>query len=179
MPFSLVLHLLFSSNVLPLFYEHCHYYSKKGAYSQEKNDSKLLHERHFSIFPGSKKNLFHRKCGYLDFLRFFIPYIVEKAVKLPFHGSPVNFSAQFFIAPVDNFCYTVKRRGALYAPHIPQVTTLCALCYPQAVDKSVYNFPKLCKRLLTFSSRKKFCREYAKGFPSLDAVEKLFSPVCV
>ena len=38
MSFSLELHLLFSSNVLPLFYEHCHYYSKKGASRQEKNE---------------------------------------------------------------------------------------------------------------------------------------------
>ena len=32
-----------------------------------------------------------------------LDFVVEKAVKLPFHKDPANFSAQFFIAPVDNF----------------------------------------------------------------------------
>lgn len=56
MSFSLELHLLFSSNVLPLFYEHCHYYSKKGASRQEKNEANS--NRHaiflYSVVP--KKN---------------------------------------------------------------------------------------------------------------------------
>lgn len=109
MSFSLVLHLLFQAMFCRPFYEHCNYYSKKGAWRQEKNDSKLRCMRHFPICEGLKKFLFHTKCGYLDFLRFFIPYVVEKPVKLPFHKNASNFSAQFFIAPVDNFCYTVKR----------------------------------------------------------------------
>lgn len=178
MSFSLVLHLLFQAMFCRSFYEHCNYYSKKGACRQEKNDSKLLCARHFPACGGSEKNLFHTKCGYLDFLRFFIPYVVEKAVKLPFHKNPPNFSAQFFIAPVDNFCYTVMKWGSQNAPHIPQVPMLCALCYPQAVNKPVHNFSKLCKRLLTFSSRKKFCREYAKGFPLPNIGGNLFSPAC-
>ena len=93
------------------FYEHCHYYSKKDPGSQEKNDSKLRGARLFSTICVSKKILFSAKCGYLDFLRFFIPYVVGKAIKMPFHRNPANFSAQFLIAPVDNFCYTVRKRG--------------------------------------------------------------------
>lgn len=98
----------FSSNVLPLFYEHCHYYSKKGASRQEKNDSKLPQIRLFYASGVRQKKLFSTENKYLDFLRFFFLYLVEKANLLPFCRISANFSAQFSVAPVDNFCYTVR-----------------------------------------------------------------------
>jgi len=56
MSFSLELHLLFSSNVLPLFYEHCHYYSKKGASRQEKNKANSNRHATFLYSVVLKKN---------------------------------------------------------------------------------------------------------------------------
>lgn len=59
-----------------LFPEHCNYYSKKGAGSQEKNDLKIPKLRLPAAIMNVKKFLFCPKNEYLEFLRVFSLYIV-------------------------------------------------------------------------------------------------------